>query len=192
MIPVWIYNPTDFGVLYEVWTICDRGGQPRRQYQDLQLHTLHSLSVHRFNTDIAWTIPAGNSAMVQGQWYLYGHATAQTLECYVRHGKCVRGVDHPRDHIKILNYTHFTLWCYTDSRHKYIDLCPSIISQWSKDNDTHMDMLSHCCRSVIWCMDNVWDVWTTPWTTTRPPTSHSSLSGGTVMFEINVLNLACQ
>ena len=30
-----------------------------------------------------------------------------------------------------------------------LDLCPSVIAQWSKDNGTRMDMLSHCCRSVI-------------------------------------------
>ena len=67
----------------------------------------------------------------------------------MRHGPCVAGVNNPNDNIKTLNYTHFTLWCYTVSRDKYLDLCPSVIVQWSKDNDTPMDMPPHCCVSVL-------------------------------------------
>ena len=54
-----------------------------------------------------------------------------------------------KDHNKALNYTRFTLLCCTTSRHKELDVCPYVIVQWSNDNDTRMDILSHCCVSVI-------------------------------------------
>ena len=67
----------------------------------------------------------------------------------MRYGQYVRGVDNPIVNINTLNYTCFTLWYYTDSRHKELDLYPFIIAKWFKDNDTRMDMLLHRHWSAI-------------------------------------------
>jgi len=177
MIPIWTYYPTVVGVLYETLTVCDRCELTQAQQQDLQLFMHHSLVEHWFVRLMSWTMLVSKCAMVQGQWYLCWYTTSQTLESYMMHGQCARGVENPIVNSKALNYTFFTLWCYTDSRHKKLNLCPSIIAQWSNDNDTRMDMLLHRHWSVIWCMDNVWQAWPTPRTTARLSTTHTSHSG---------------
>ena len=63
-------------------------------------------------------MPVSNSAMVQAQWYLRGYTISQTWDCCIRQGQCVAGVDILTDHIKTLNYTRFTFWCYSDFRQK--------------------------------------------------------------------------
>ena len=80
----------------------------------------------------------------------------QTLKYYIKHVQYVGEIDHPIDHNKTSNCTRFILWCYIDVDRKELDPCLSVIVQWSKDNDTYMDMLSHYCGHVIWGMDNVW------------------------------------
>ena len=143
MIPVWTCYHTVVGVLYEVLRMCDRCEQPQGQQQDLQLLMHHSLGVLWFVRLMFQTMLVSKCAMVQGQWYLHGYFTSQTLEGYTRHGQYVREVDNPIVNSKTLNYTFFTLWCYTDFRLKWLNLCPSAIAQWSKDNDMCMDMLLH-------------------------------------------------
>ena len=150
MIPVWTYYATVVWVLYEVLRICDRGDQPQGQQQDLQLLMHHSLGEHWFVRLMFWTMLVSKCIMVQWQWYLRVYITSQTLESHMRYGQYVRGVDNPIVNINTLNYTCFTLWCYTDSRHKELDLYTSIIAQWFKDNDTRMDMLLHRHWSAIW------------------------------------------
>ena len=129
--------------MWQGWTT--QGQQP-----DLQLPMHHSLGVQWFVRLMFRTMLVSKCAMVQGQWYLRGYTTSQTLESYMRYGQYVRGVDNPIVNINTLNYTCFTLWCYTDSRHKELDLYTSIIAQWFKDNDTRMDMLLHRHWSAIW------------------------------------------
>ena len=93
--------------------------------------------------------------MVQGKWHLHGYTTSQTLESYMRYGLYVRGVDNPIVNINTINYTCFTPYWYTDSRHIELDLCPSKRVQWFKENDTCTDMLLHRHWSVIRGMDNM-------------------------------------
>ena len=155
MIPIWTYYPTVVGVLYETLTLCDRCELTQGQQQDLQLFMHHSLVEHWFVRLMSWTMLVSKCAMVQGQWYLHGYTTSQTLESYMRHGQYVRGVDNPIVNCNTLIYTHFTPYCYTDSRYIELDLCPSIIMQWFKDNDMCMDMLLPRHWSVIWCMEHV-------------------------------------
>ena len=143
-------HPTVVGVLYETLTMCDRSDQPHGQQQDLQLLMHHSLGEHWFVRLMFWTMLVSKCIMVQWQWYLREYTTSQTLESHMRYGQYVRGVDNPIVNINTLNYTCFTPYCYTDCRHKELDLYPSPIVQWFKDNDTRMDMLLHRHWSVIW------------------------------------------
>ena len=165
--------------------MCDRCEQPQGQQQDLQLLMHHSLVVQWFVRLMSWTMLVSKCAMVQGQWYLHGYTTSQTLESYMRYGQYVRGVDNPIVNINTLNYTCFTPYCYTDSRHIELDLCPSVIAKWFKDNDTHMDMLLHRYWRVIWCMDNMGEGLTIPQTTKKLSTTNDSLSGVTRLLGIN-------
>ena len=165
--------------------MCDRGEQPQGQQQDLRLLMHHSLGVQWFVRLMSWTMLDSKCAMVQGQWHLCGYTTSQTLESYMRHGQYVRGVDNPIVNCNTLIYTHFTPYCYTDSRYIELDLCPSIIMQWFEDNDIHMDMLLHRHWSVIWCMYHVWEGLTIPQTTARPSITHASQSGSTRLLGIN-------
>ena len=145
----------------------------------------HSMVVQWFVRLMSWTMLDSKCTMVQGQWYMCWYTTSHTLESYMRHGQYVRGVDNPVVNSKTFNYTHFTPYYYTDSRHKKLNLCPSVIGQWCNDNDTRMDMLLHRHWSVIWGMDHVWQVWTIPQTTARPSTTHASLSGVAPLLGIN-------
>ena len=146
-----------------------------------------------------------SSVLVQGPWYLYVYTTMPPFwECYIRHRQCLIGVDNTIDHSTTSNYAKdIPAWIYylTDFGGLYEAwaICErggqhnsQVIVQWSKENDICMDMLSHCCWSVIRDIDNVSQVWTTPRTTTEPPTSHTSLSGGTMICETNFLNHAWQ
>ena len=157
MIPVWTCYPTVVGVLYEAWTMCKRCEQPHVQQQDLQLCIRHSLVVQWFARLMSWTMLLSKCGMVQGQWYLCGYTTPQTLGYYMRHGQYVTGVDNPTENSKTFNYTRFTLWCYTDFRQILLEPCLPVTAQWSKDNDTCMDMLLYWLWIVIWGMDNVWE-----------------------------------
>ena len=42
MMHVWIYHPTVLRVLYEAWTMSDRGGQPHKPQNDIQLHARYA------------------------------------------------------------------------------------------------------------------------------------------------------
>jgi len=185
MIPIWTCYFTDIGVLYETVGMCDRGDQPHGQQQDLKLLMHYSLGEHWFVRIMVWTMIVSKCAMVQGQWYLCWYTTSQTLEGYMRYGQYFRGADNPIVNINTLNYTCFTPYCYTDYRHIELDLCPSIIVQWFKDNDTRTDMLLHTHWSVIWCMDNMWEGLTIPQTTSSFSTTHASLSGVTPLLSRN-------
>ena len=185
MIPVWTCYPTVVWVFYEVLRMCDRGEQPQGQQQDLRLLMHHSLGVQWFVRLMSWTMLVSKCGMVQGQCFPHGYSTSQTLEGYMMHGQYVRGVDNPIVNSKTLNYTFFTLWCYTDFRLKWLNLCPSITAQWSKDNDMCMDMLVHRHWIIIWCIDNILEGLTITQTTARPPTTHTSLSGVTRLLGRN-------
>jgi hypothetical protein len=155
MIPIWTCYPTVVGVLYETLTMCDRGDQPHGQQQDLQLLMHYSLGEHWFVRLMFQTKLVSTCIMVQGKWHLHGYTTSQTLESYMRYGLYVRGVDNPIVNINTINYTCFTPYWYTDSRHIELDLCPTKRVQWFKDNDTCTDMLLHRHWSVIRGMDNM-------------------------------------
>ena len=74
--------------------------------------------------------------------------------------------------------TMVSTYC-TASRHKKLGLYPSVIAQWSKDNDTRMNILLHRHWSVIWDIVNVLEGLKIPQTTARPSNTHASLSGAT-------------
>ena len=176
MIPVWTCYPTVVGVLYEALTICDRGDQPQAQQQDLQLLMHYSLVEHWFVKLMFRTMLVSKCAMVQWQWYLHGYTTSQTLESHMRYGQYVRWVDNPIVNINTLIYTHFTPYRYTHFRHIELDLCPSIIAKWFKDNNTCKEMLLHILLNVIWGIENVWEGLTIPQTTASLSVTHASHS----------------
>ena len=96
---------------------------------------------------------------------MYGHDISLFYECYMRHWSCLTRVNNPTDHSITSKYTPGMLSSYPDFQKGEPDQCTSLVIQWYKEDDTCMDMLSHCFMSVIWGIDHVRHVWITPHTT---------------------------
>ena len=86
---------------------------------------------------------------------MYGYAIPLFYEWYMRHGPRLTEVDHPIDHSMTSNYTPDMLSCYPGYRTQELEPCTSSVLYWSKDDDICMDMLPHCCMSVICGMDHI-------------------------------------
>ena len=132
------------------------GGSPHIPHHDFQLHPRHAQLLPWFSDLGAWTMALNSSVVVQGWWYMYGHAIPLFYESYMRHGTCMAGVNHPTDHNVTSNYTPYMLSCYPSFRREEPYLCTSPVMKWSKEDDLDINMISHWFMSVIWGIDHVW------------------------------------
>ena len=86
---------------------------------------------------------------------MYGYTMPLFYECYMRYGPHLTGVDHAMDHIITSNYTPDVISGYPGSSVYKLEPWPSAVVWCSKVNDTCMDMLPHCFRSIILSMDHI-------------------------------------
>ena len=92
MIPGWIWYASILLVLYETWTMSDRGESSHRPPHDLQLHPRHTqLLPWILEEPRAWTMLLISGVVVHGWWHRYGYAIAPLYECSMRHGICLTG-----------------------------------------------------------------------------------------------------
>ena len=101
-------------VLYEAWTMSDRGESPHIPMNDLQLHPWHAQLLPWFSIPGAWTMHLVSTAVVKGWWYMYVYAITLFHECCMMHGLCLTGMNHPTDHTMTSNYTPDMLSYYSD------------------------------------------------------------------------------
>ena len=80
---------------------------------------------------------------------MYGYAITLLYECYMRNGTYLTKVNHPIDHSMTSNYTPDIFSCYPGYRTQELELCTPPVMHWSKDDDSCIDMLSHCFFSII-------------------------------------------
>ena len=97
-------------------------------------------------------------------------------------GPRLKRVNHPIDHIMTSKYTLGMLSYYPSFQKEEPDQCTPSVIYWSKDDDTCMDMLSHCFMSVIWGIGNVRHVWITPHTIVWPQTTRRTCSYVTLIL----------
>jgi hypothetical protein len=96
MIYVWICYPTVLWVLYEAWTMSDRGGSPHRPRHDIQIHPWHTQPWPWISEDPrAWTMILIIGIVVQGWWRMYRYGIPLFDECYMKHELRLAGFDHP-------------------------------------------------------------------------------------------------
>ena len=127
MTHVWICYPTVIWVLYEAWTISDRGGSPHTPLDDLQLHLRHAQLLPRFSKSRSWTVDLSSIVVVQGCSRMYGYAIPLLYECYMRHGPYLTVVDHPTDHYMTSNYTLEMLSYYPVFWNQELEPCTSSV-----------------------------------------------------------------
>ena len=99
---------------------------------------------------------------------MYEYVIPLFYECSMRHVPCLTGMDHLTDHNITSKYIQDRLSCYPGCRNPEIEPWTSSVVEWSKDDDTGMDMISLCLVSVIGGIDHVWQGWIDPHTTISP------------------------
>ena len=109
-------------MLYESWTMSDRGGSPHISLNDLKLHLWHDWLLPWFLVPISWTMHLTSDIVVQWCWYKYRHAILLFYECCMRYVPRLTGVNHPTYHWMNSNYTQDMLRCYTGSCTQEIEL----------------------------------------------------------------------
>ena len=101
--------PLFYECYMRAWIMPNRGGSPYRP----QHHPRHAQLLLRFSESRVWTIYLIIGVVIQGWWYMYhGYAIPLFYVCYMRHGPCPTGMDHPTDHNMTFNYTSNMLSCY--------------------------------------------------------------------------------
>ena len=108
---VWIYYPTTLGVLYEAWTMYDRGGSSHLLPHDHKLYPRHAQVLPWILEPRAWTMVLISGVVVQGWWCRYKYTIPPFYECYISHGPRLIGVDHPTYHHMTSNCTPAILSC---------------------------------------------------------------------------------
>ena len=82
---LWTWYPNILWVLCESWTTSNSVRSPHRPPYVHKLHFRHAHLLPWFLNIRAWTIDLISSIVVQGWWYLYGHAIPLFYECYMKH-----------------------------------------------------------------------------------------------------------
>ena len=126
MLDVWIYYHTYLWVLYEPWTMSDRGGSRHRSHYDLHHHLRHSQMWPWFSEPWGWTMFLISGVVVQGWWCRYGCAISLFYESYMRHVPYLTGPAHPTDHCITPNYNPGMIIYYTGCGIQKLEPCTSI------------------------------------------------------------------
>ena len=116
MIHIWIWYPTVLWVLYETWTMSDRGGSPHRPQDYIQLHTGNTCLLPWIQKKRVRTMYLSCGLGVQWWWYLHSYSISLLYECSNRYWPHLTLVNHPTDNCMTSNYTPHMLSCYPDLR----------------------------------------------------------------------------
>ena len=160
MVQIWIYNPTVYECYMRYGPYLTGVDYPT-DYGMTSNYFIHTQLLPWVLESRAWTIDLINGGVVQGWWHRYWYTIPLFHECYMRNGSCLTWVGHLTRHDMTSNYSPDILSCYPGYWNQDLEPCSSPVVWWSKNDDTGMDMLSHCFMSVIWGMHHVWQGCTT-------------------------------
>ena len=79
-------------------------------------------------------------------------------ECVVMHGPYLIVVEDTMYHGFTYNQNQDILRYHTVFFYEYSTKTVAVV-KWSREDGASLDMLSHSCGNIEWCMDHVWQVW---------------------------------
>ena len=162
--PCW-FPDTITGALDSTCTMSNEYGTQHELWLNLQPHRKHAQLSSCFFWLSLNTVSLPGDEVVQGGSCKSGCTSSLLLENWIVHGPCLIGVKNTMSHGFTYNHTQDMISCHHCSDWDWKGYLYQL-TKWSNEVlDADMDMISHCCRSVEWYMNHVWQLDYKQWVT---------------------------